>query len=491
MPPEIPTTGGNLPDPAALSDLGSWGTHPFLNGLETAFLRMDSDSTARLGGTIVWTLDRAPEWDRFVACCEQTVGRLPRLRLRVVDPPLGLGWPVWECDPHFDLGYHVGRTRLPGPAGRRELLDFAERVQASAFDRERPLWRVHLVEGEDRGNAVVIKMHHAVTDGVGINQAMSSLLPDSAAASGPLPGAPVSPEHVGAVRLLAVAAATNVGSLPLATGRRALRLAGRLPKATRSPSKALGTLDELLRTVEQVLLAAGGSPLLSGRGPGLRFDAHEVPTASLKAAAKRADASITAVHLAVLLGAYSDYHRRQGVSHDVLSMSVPVDVRSQHTFTGNNSIGVMTVAGSLAEMEPVPRIQAMYRMLQRGRLGPLAQAAPALTELIPLVPPMLVRALARRVTARVDLLASSIRGMRRPGYVAGAKITSHLLFGPRAGLGTISALMSHDDAFGLTLHMDPASVTDTELFGELVRKNLHDLLATGGRPPAVGRRTAR
>ena len=50
----------------------------------------------------------------------------------------------------------------------RDLLDMAAPIGMQGFDRARPLWEFFVVEGLEGGRAAMIqKVHHSVTDGVG------------------------------------------------------------------------------------------------------------------------------------------------------------------------------------------------------------------------------------------------------------------------------------------------------------------------------------
>ena len=48
------------------------------------------------------------------------------------------------------------------------MLALARRSAIPAFDRDRPLWELTLVEGTEGGPAaLVLKIHHSLSDGVG------------------------------------------------------------------------------------------------------------------------------------------------------------------------------------------------------------------------------------------------------------------------------------------------------------------------------------
>ena len=90
------------------------------------------------------------------------------MRQRVVEPALRIGPPQWSGDPDFDLAYHVRRVRVPKPRSVASVLDVAATAAMGDFDRARPLWEYTLVEGlPDKRAAIILKVHHSMTDGVG------------------------------------------------------------------------------------------------------------------------------------------------------------------------------------------------------------------------------------------------------------------------------------------------------------------------------------
>ncbi|MGI5170918.1 wax ester/triacylglycerol synthase domain-containing protein [Spirillospora sp. CA-253888] len=474
-----------------------WGLAPLMNGMETAMWRMDSDAALRTDVVMIWTLDRMPEWDRFLACCAWLTRVLPRLRLRVVEPPLRIGWPVWEVDEEFDLACHVRRARLPSPGGRRELLDLAESVSASVFDPARPPWRAVLVEQVDKGEgneagpaAIVIKLHHCLADGAGLRQAMMALLPRSRRASlRPLGPPPELPRHASPWRLSARAMASGFSGAPGRAGRRGIRMAEDLARVSAAPAAVPVKLTRLARSLQQTAAIPRGSALLAGRSRERRFTAVEMPLAELKAAGKHADASVTAAFITVLLGAFSDYHRHRGWAGDSMSVVVPVNVRNNERTNGNNIVGGLLLGAPLREMDTRERLTSMGAILRQARQSPLAGWTSALTTLIPLAPlPVLLRA-ARYMGGAHDLTASSVPGVPYQAYIAGARLTSSLVFGPRAYGACTAVLMSQDETLGLGLNVDPMAITDVPLFDRLVHENAERVLAlaSSARPAPLAR----
>lgn len=57
---------------------------------------------------------------------------------------------------------------LPSPGGESELLEWAADFYSHRLDRNRPLWRMVLLEGLERGRwRLATKTHHALVDGIG------------------------------------------------------------------------------------------------------------------------------------------------------------------------------------------------------------------------------------------------------------------------------------------------------------------------------------
>jgi hypothetical protein len=114
--------------------------------------------------TSLLLLDGPPNPDRFRQVLERSLDRIPRLRQHVVLDPLGAAPPRWERDPLFDLSYHYRRIRTAGKGSLRELLDMAAVIAMQAFDKDRPLWELYVVDGlEDGRSALILKLHHSIT----------------------------------------------------------------------------------------------------------------------------------------------------------------------------------------------------------------------------------------------------------------------------------------------------------------------------------------
>jgi hypothetical protein len=141
---------------------------------------IERDPVLRSTITGLWLLDQAPDPVRLAERVERATRLIPRLRQRVAANPFSIAPPRWELDPDFDIAFHVRRVELPGSGSERELLDFLQPIAMQGFDRDRPLWELYVVEGLEGGRAgLVMKLHHAISDGVGLVQMTSQAAPSA------------------------------------------------------------------------------------------------------------------------------------------------------------------------------------------------------------------------------------------------------------------------------------------------------------------------
>ncbi|WFR71148.1 wax ester/triacylglycerol synthase family O-acyltransferase [Prescottella defluvii] len=154
---------------------------------------MELDPILRSTIVAVVVLDTAPDWGRFVTMIDRATRVVPNFRHRIVRARWGIAPPRWTVDPDFDLSWHLRRLALSGPADLDAVLEVARRSTMEAFDTARPLWQFTLLSGLDTGRtALVLKVHHSLTDGLGGIQIAHEIVDFAREGTdrGPLPDAP-------------------------------------------------------------------------------------------------------------------------------------------------------------------------------------------------------------------------------------------------------------------------------------------------------------
>jgi diacylglycerol O-acyltransferase / wax synthase len=466
-----------------------WGTAREMSEYEALMWRVESDPRLRSTMMGVYVLDSEPEWERLSAAHEWASRIIPRFRERVVDPPLHLGLPAWVPDPDFDLSYHLRRVRLPEPGTFDQVLELAEQVAMTPFDRARSPWEAVLVDGLEGGRAAYfLKLHHTLTDGQGGVQLLGLL---HSRKREPSPGKPMpdppEPEQATPTSVLAEQLGRRARHVPRDAGAAAGRVAGLAAGAVIRPRRALGEGVRMGRSLSRVLAPppVEPSPLLSNRSLSWRFGTLEVGLDELKRAARATDGSVNDAYIAALLGGFRRYHERQGVEIEELAMAMPISLRrGDHPMGGNRFAGARFAAPA-GEPDPAERVRLVHDFVLTARAEPaldfLSTAAPVINRL----PTAVVARWYHAQTTKLDLQASNVAGIPYPVYMAGARIERLFPFGPLPGCAVMATLVSHNGTCCIGFNCDAAAVTDPELFFECQQEGLDEVLALAPRRKAA------
>jgi WS/DGAT/MGAT family acyltransferase len=451
--------------------------------MDTLFWRMSADPRLRVEVLWAWFLDRTPDWEDFLAGCDWMTRALPRLRHRVVDPLWRMGVPVWAPDGDFRLSRHVHRVHLPAPGSKRDLLDLVEWRASTPLDRGHPLWEATLVEGLSDGRAVIVlKWHHAVTDALGVQMAMRRLLPQAPETAVRRivefqgPSRRNTPHPVEDRADLAPVARTPMHGI----GTAMVSLAGEAMRAAAVPRDAARELGRLGRNVLQVAAPVMPSPLLRKRSLEIHCGLVSVPLADLKTAGKSAGVSVTAAYVAGILGAFHKYHAHYGLYLKRIPVMLPVSIREPFQTGGGNYVAAVRIPGSVDDVSPAERMQLTHTSIARARSELAAGLYPLMSGVSPWMPLSVMTKSVPVLSRGVDIVITSVPGLSRNSYVAGARIVDAVPWAPRGPAAANITTASHGDLCGIGTNLDPAAITDTKLFHRLLQQSFEDVLTTSG-----------
>ncbi|HRH85243.1 MAG TPA: wax ester/triacylglycerol synthase family O-acyltransferase [Rubrivivax sp.] len=450
----------------------------------------EEDPRLRSTTTSVLILDREPSWPRFHADHRWLAEAVPRFRQHVVVPAFGVGQPTWAEDPDFELDYHVRRQRLAGPGTDRQLLDAAAVIAMAPFDRAKPPWEATLIEGLEGGRAAyVLKLHHAVSDGLGIMQLLSRVFTrDRGEVVRPKPPArdrgrvrPKTPLTLG-VKALAGATA----ALPRRAGWAAKLIARHVGNLANDREASLETLG-YLASAKRMLggKPVEGSRLFARRSLTRRLDTIEMPLAGFKAAAKAADASINDAFLSAMMGGFRRYHEEMGVAVRDMPIGFPISLRSGSDPMGGNKFAGSQYDAPIGEKDPIERIRHVQRFVKQTRAEPALDAMIRLTPVLSRLPITLVTRMMAGFTESQDAQISNIPGIPDTVYLAGAEVTHYWPFAPAPGCGMMITMLSHNGRCCIGINSDTAAVTEPELLVECLRAGLNEVLALADVPLSV------
>ena len=462
-----------------------WGTSREMSEFEGLMWRAERDPRLRSTMLALYVLDRVPDWERLGAAHEWGSRMIPRFRQKVVDPPLQLGMPTWVADPDFDLSYHLRRVRLPAPGAFQQVLDLAEQVAMTPFDRARSPWEAVLVEGlEGERAAYFLKVHHSITDGQGGIQLLGLLHSRRREPSPqkPMPEPP-QPEHATPVSVFGEQLVRRARDAPRTTASPLGRAAGVTRRTLMSPGDALAEATRFGRSLGRVLTPppAEPSPLLRGRSLSWRFGTLEAGLDELKRAARSAGGSLNDAFVAALLGGFRRYHEAQGEEIDELPMAMPISLRSGDHPMGGNRFAGARFAAPAGEPDPAERIRLIHDFVLTAREEPALDALGLLAPALNRIPSPLVARWYLAQTTELDLQASNVAGIPYTVYMAGAKIERIYPFGPLPGCAVMAALLSHAGTCCIGINCDAAAVTDQQLFMRCQQEGLDEVLALAPR----------
>ena len=445
---------------------------------------IEQDPLLRSTITSIAVLEGPPDRDRLRWKIDRATRVIPRLRQRVVTNPLSVAPPRWEVDPNFDLNFHLRWVRAAGDGSMTNLFALAEPLAMQGFDRSRPLWEFAVVEGLENGRAALImKIHHAITDGIGGVKLMLETFDAEADPGdpGPMPEAPE-------VRVMNQS--ERFVDAWKHTQRRVLGLAKR--SVGLATGAAITTLEDPVGSGVQVLEAAQSagrllrpapspmSPLMTDRSLSQRFRTLSVPLTNTKLAARAAGGKLNDAFVAAVAGGFKRYHDHHDASASALRMSMPISVRNEATENeAGNQFSPARFPVPLTVRDAVHRMKVISDLVARARTEPALQLTQPLAGALNQLPRELSTALFGSMLKGVDFVTSNVPGAPFPVYLAGARIQNQFAFGPMTGAAANITLLSYVDELNMGFNIDPAAVPDTDLFMSAMQEGFDEVLKAG------------
>ena len=444
-----------------------------LTSFDASFLANEKANAHMAIGAVLVCEGPPPDRADFLTHIRSRVHLLPRLRQRLLYPPLGLGTPFWVDDEHFDVHNHVRRLALPAPGGEAELRALVGELLAPPLDRRHPLWQLTLVEGLADGRfAIVYKTHHAMADGISavdIGMLLFDVEPRQEPDRQETPWAPApSPSRL---RL-----AGHAGSGLLATAARLWRY---LRRAARDPARAGRRAGDGLAGLWEVTwnLARPAPPVplnAAEIGAGRSFGWTEFDLAELKAIKNAAGGTVNDVSLAVAAGALRAWLGERGVATDGLELKalVPVSIRTEdeHGELGNK-LTAMRGPLPVGVADPAERLRTVSAAMDglKDSKQPLgAEAIWGLNDWFRDFAPLLLgpTAAINFSTRLFNLLVTNFPGPQVPFYVLGRELTGIHPVGFLARRHALAiAILSYNGRVSFGVLADPESLPDAERLG--------------------------
>ncbi len=440
---------------------------------------MEADPLLRSTIVSVVVLDSAPELVRLSDRIERATRISPGFRHRVVQAPWRIANPRWAVDPDFNLEFHARHIGVPLPGTLAQVFEYACQTGMAGFDRDRPLWEFTLVDGLEGGRAaLILKLHHTLTDGIGGMEMAKYLfdLEPEPSTLGPMPDAP-EPELLSSIDLARDAVCHNLSRIAHLPRNLLEANPYRLLRAALHPATAVKTSLELIRSVARTVRPVRStlSPIMTDRRLAWHYDAFTVALESLRDAARVSHLTLNDVFLGAISGGLLRYHERQGFSVDELRLTMPISIRTADDPIGGNRITLMRFKVPTGLHDPLERMRRIHQLGLSAR----HEAAIPYTNAIAAALNVLPHGVVGGMLKHVDFLASNVPGIDVPVYLAGAHVAEWYTFGPTIGSALNATLVSYDGSCFVGVNIDTGAIPDGNVMLECLRESFDEIIALG------------
>ncbi|QBR09906.1 wax ester/triacylglycerol synthase family O-acyltransferase [Streptomyces sp. S501] len=442
--------------------------------LDLAFWHLESDAhPMHLGALAVFDPAPGVSAPQLLDLLGARAAAIPRLRMRVRDVLLPVGGAAWFTDKDFEVQRHVTRVVLPEGDFLTEAGRLAGELMEQPLGRGLPPWRMYLLDSPGDGPfAVLVKLHHALADGmraVAIGAGIFDQIASAGAGRGAvnrrtpvpprswLPG-PYEVAGMARERLGEVGRALGVGASVVRASRLDLRATTALA-ARSSGTRRLATAELDAATVQRIRRTEGGT-------------ANDVL-------------------LAVVAGALRRWMLERGEAlpdADPRAL-VPVSRRRPGGAATGNKLSAYLLGLPVGEPDPRERLRLVRTGMNRNKAaGPLrgAGAVAVLADQLPALAHRFGAPLAGNAARMLfDILVTSVPLPRSALSLGGCPLRAVYPMAPLArGQALAIALSNYGGRVQVGLVADGKALPDLDRLATALREELRDLHALVPTVPA-------
>jgi WS/DGAT/MGAT family acyltransferase len=358
----------------------------------------------------------------------------------------------------------------------------AEQMAEQDFDRDRPLWEMALVQGWDgERSAVIMKLHHAITDGVG-GMAMAASLFDltrePSTALGQLPPEP-EPDVLGLPGRIVNGTRFVVGA---AYQRGRALTGGAIGLAERvaaDPGEAVVSGAAFAQSAARLLAPANEplSPLMHGRSLSVRMAVIQVPFRPFKAAAKTVGGTLNDTYMAAVGGGVATYHEIHNAPCEYVRVNMPVNMRTSSDDTSGNRWVPARFPMPIDSGDAATRIRRLGPLLMQARTEPALVVSDTIYRLLTALPQSAATSVASGMMKGCDLAITNVPGPPIALYASGSEVQAIEPFAPKGGAAVNVGLMTYHGMAYVGINIDTRAIPDPDVFLECIRAGFDEVLA--------------
>ncbi len=430
-----------------------------MSAVDTAWLRMDSDKNLMMI-VGVYEFDGKVNFARLLELLQARLVSHRRFRSRVVLDPTGY---YWEEVDEFDLGHHLVRTRLPGRGTVSDLQKYVGALASRPLDRSRPLWQMQVVDNYAGGQALVVRIHHCIADGIALIGVLLALTGDQsdeaqAPASRSDRGDGLWSARLRPLTSAAVKAIDNTGDVAAKVLRgygAMLNTQGALVDAALG---AAGIAARVARDAAAIaLMPNDNSSSLKGHPSGAKVVAWNEPIAvdDVKAVGRALGCSVNDVLLACVAGAIRSYLMARGEQVDgcELRAMVPVNLRDPRQWKElGNKFGLVPLLLPIGVENPIARVFEVRRRMEALKTGYTAMVSMVMLGAAGFAPRVIQTQALDFLARKASAVMTNVPGPQHALFLAEARVTRMMFWVPQSGdIGIGVSILSYNGGvqFGL------------------------------------------
>ena len=406
-----------------------------LSGLDAGFLYLESPQMPmHVGSLMLLSKPEKRGYDFHAAVLNLVAERLPKaraLKRSLVEAPLDLAHPMWGEATDLDLSEHIRRESLPAPGSEAQLLRRVGELHSQLLPRDRPLWRLVVIEGLAGGGiALYSKIHHALLDGQG-GIALATALLDL---ESKIPKAPntVAAAHLKAAPAKVHGTRARAGTAVRATAGQFAKLIRAIPATFKLARGALGEAGSLIGKLRDSVLLAPRTPYNVNISGDRAFAIASVELDRVKKVARAFGVSLNDVVLAMVAHAVREHLKRAKALPDVATVAaMPISLRSGGDAQANNQVSMTQCPLPTHLSDAVERLRAIHLATSaiKNRVAVFKDLIP--TDFPGLAAPIWAAGLSRlwargkiseRLPPLANVVVSNVPGPPVRLYLAGAEL---------------------------------------------------------------------
>ncbi len=408
--------------------------------------------------------DRRLDFSHINAFIADRLLRHDRFRMR---PSINTGFPVWVEDPSVDMDYHLCRSTVAPPGGKKQVQALFTELSAEPLDPGKPLWRVHYIENtESKGSYLFFRVHHCIGDGISLVRLLLSITDTAVEAFENLPENDIPSQH-------AKRSKRKCHTVCDYAKKKIKTVISDPAQARQCAKNKRVALSEAAMTMARLLMLPPDRECFFNQPPTtLRRMAWTAPLPldDIKKAGARFNATVNDVIAALATGGLRRYLDQNGMLQGKLPirMAVPVNIRPREAAISaqadlKNAFGFVLAPLPVFIHDPLRRIRRVSAILDQLKQSSDASVAWAAMNALGAVPPEFARKTAHLFAEKITGIISNVPGPDRELYFAGGKLKRILFWLPLVkGMGIGISAFSYNNIVSLGIVTDAQMAPDPD-----------------------------